>query len=79
MLFSSSLRYEVIIVDELIGFGKLLNVNTLLVYTASGSISYEIEIFGISLSASSNAALFSSSSSLQKQNIIHHLLVFALD
>jgi len=58
LLFSSSLRYEVIM-DELTGFGKLLNVNTLLVYTASGSFSYEVEIFGISLSAFSNTALIS--------------------
>ena len=53
-----SLRYEVTM-DELTGFGKLLNVNTLLVYTASGSLSYEVEMFGISLSASSNTALIS--------------------
>ena len=40
----------------MIGFVKLLNVNTLLVYIASGSFLYEVEIFGISLSASSNRA-----------------------
>ena len=27
----SSLRYEIVMTDELVGFGKLLNVNTLLV------------------------------------------------
>jgi hypothetical protein len=57
-LFSSSSRQEVI-ADELTGFVKLLNVNNLLVYIASGSFLYEVEIFGISLLASSNAALTS--------------------
>ena len=41
------------------GFGKLPNVNTLLVYVASGSFSCEVEMFGISLSASSNIDLIS--------------------
>ena len=48
--------------DELTGFGNnLLNVNALLVYTASEFFSCKVEMFGISLSASSNAALISSS------------------
>ena len=46
--------------DELTGFGnKLLNVNALLVYIASEFFSYEVEMFGISLSASSKASLIS--------------------
>jgi hypothetical protein len=46
--------------DELTDFdNKLLNENALLVYTASVLFSYEVEMFGISLSASSNAAFIS--------------------
>ena len=55
---SYSSRYE-FIREELTGFGKLLNVKALLVYTASGFFLYEVDIFGISLSASLNASWIS--------------------